>query len=350
MRMDPTDIADVTGATYSYLMNGKTGDENWTALFKKGEKIRLRFINASAMTFFDVRIPGLAMTVVQADGQNIQPVTVDEFRIGTAETYDVIIEPKTQDAYTIFAETMDRSGFARGTLAIATGLSAEIPPRRERPLRTMDDMGMDHSSMNHGEMPNMDHSSMNHVEMNHQMTIDTTPVPHGSDNHGIANAAVPMMVKNRLGEPGIGLENETHRVLVYTDLKSLKINGDRRPPDREIELHLTGNMERYMWSFDGKKYSEQKEIIFNYGERLRLTMVNDTMMEHPIHLHGMWMELVNGGGDYQPRKHTIIVKPAEKLSTDITVDAPGRWAFHCHLLYHMEMGMFRTIAVVKNRA
>jgi len=334
------------------------------------------------------------MTVVQADGQNIQPVTVDEFRIGTAETYDVIVEPKTQDAYTIFAETMDRSGFARGTLAIATGLSAEIPPRRERPLRTMDDMGMDHSSMdhsqtdhsqmshaemthmnhsamNHQDMKNMDHSSMNHAEMmqmdhsqmnhqdmgnmdhsqmNHQTTIDTTPVPHGSDNHGIANAAIPMMVKNRLGEPGIGLENETHRVLVYTDLKSLKINGDRRPPDREIELHLTGNMERYMWSFDGKKYSEQKEIIFNDGERLRLTMVNDTMMEHPIHLHGMWMELVNGGGDYQPRKHTVIVKPAEKLSTDITVDVPGRWAFHCHLLYHMEMGMFRTIAVIKNRA
>ena len=342
MRMDPTDIADVTGATYTYLMNGTAPDDNWTALFKPGEKVRLRFVNASAMTFFDVRIPGLKMTVVQADGQNVAPVTVDEFRIGTAETYDVIVEPDDRQAYTIFAETMDRSGFARGTLAVQAGLTAAIPPQRERPLRTMADMGMDHSSMS-----GMDHSNMS--GMDHSNMIDNTPVPHGMDDHGIGNSGVPMMVKNRLNEPGIGLENTGTKVLVYTDLRSLAPWGKQRTPDRELELHLTGNMERYMWSFDGKKYSEEKNLIFYNGERLKLTFVNDTMMEHPIHLHGMWMELDNGAGAYKPRKHTLIVKPAEKCSTEVDVDAPGNWAFHCHLLYHMKVGMFRTVAVV-NRA
>jgi FtsP/CotA-like multicopper oxidase with cupredoxin domain len=380
--------------------------------FDKGKKIRLRFINASSMTFFDVRIPRLKMTVVQADGQNVQPVTVDEFRMGVAETYDVIVEPTTQEAYTIFAETMDRSGYVRGTLAIKEGLSAEIPPRRERPLRTMADMGMDHgshgghnssssastdhtshnslssnhnnhqtssstnidhnnhnsspsnhtnhqttssdhnvhanhdmSTINHGdhEMSTMDHSNHN---MSDNEMIDFSWQPRGEDNNGIGNAATPMMVKNRLNEPGIGLENVSHKVLVYTDLKSVKPLKNKRKFDREITLYLTGNMERYMWSFNGKKYSEDKQINFNYGERLRLTFVNDTMMEHPIHLHGMWMELVNGNGIYQPRKHTIIVKPAEKLSTEIDVDAKGRWAFHCHLMYHMDVGMFRIVNVI----
>ncbi|WP_373480696.1 copper resistance system multicopper oxidase [Geminocystis sp.] len=388
MRMDSSDIADVTGATYTYLLNGKTADKNWTGIFQQGDKIRLRFINASSMTFFDVRIPGLKMTVLQADGQNVQPVTVDEFRMGVAETYDVIVEPTTQEAYTIFAETMDRSGYVRGTLGIKEGLSAEIPARRERPLRTMADMGMDHNMVgmdhnthnisssvttdhsshnsslsdhsNHNQpkndMSNMSHndhdmsnmSGMNHDnhDMSQNQPLDFSWQPHGKNNHGLGNAATPMMVKNRLNEAGIGLENAPHKVLVYTDLKSLKPLKNKRKPDREIELHLTGNMERYMWSFDGKKYSEDKQINFNYGERLKLTFVNDTMMEHPIHLHGMWMELVNGNGIYQPRKHTIIVKPAEKLSTEIDVDAKGKWAFHCHLMYHMDVGMFRVINVI----
>jgi CopA family copper-resistance protein len=359
MRMDPSDIADVTGATYTYLMNGLTAKNNWTGIFTKGDKIRLRFINGSAMTFFDVQIPGLKMTVVQADGQNVKPVTVDEFRIGVAETYDVIVEPANEEAYTIFAETMDRSGYVRGTLAVQNGLEAPIPPLRKRPLRTMTDMGMDHN--NHGSHNNHGNSSTNqtdhsdhsnhHDHSGHQSAennkLDFKPVPHGKDNHGLGNAAIPALVKNRLNEPGIGLENTGSRVLVYTDLRSLKPQKDQRKPEREIELHLTGNMERYMWSFDGKKYSQEKEIIFYYGERLRLTFVNDTMMEHPIHLHGMWMELDNGAGKYKPRKHTIIVKPAEKMSVEVNVDAKGKWAFHCHLMYHMDVGMFRTVAVLE---
>jgi CopA family copper-resistance protein len=377
MRMDPVDIADVTGATYTYLMNGLAPEDNWTALFKPGEKVRLRFINASAMTFFDVRIPGLKMSVVQADGQNVQPVTVDEFRIGVAETYDVIVEPEAEQAYTIFAETMDRSGYARGTLAIRSGMSAPIPKLRESPVRTMADMGMDHdhdmSDMNHNmpaakmsgdhqnhNMPaakmsgdhqnhNMPAANMNGDHQNHNMS-NNTAVMHGPDDHGLGNAGVPIMVKSRLHEPGIGLENTGTRVLVYTDLRSVSPGYDQRPPERELELHLTGNMERYMWSFDGKKYSEEKQITFYNGERLRLIFVNDTMMEHPIHLHGMWMELDNGAGEYKPRKHTIIVKPAERLPVEINVDAPGKWAFHCHLLYHMEVGMFRTVAVVDRPA
>ena len=325
MRMDPTDIADVTGATYTYLMNGLAPDPNWTAIFQPGNKVRLRFINAAAMTFFDVRIPGLKMTVIQADGQNVQPISVDEFRIGVAETYDVIVEPQDEQAYTIFSETMDRSGYARGTLAIRQGLSAPLPERRQRPLRTMADMGMNHD---------MSHS---------------TPVMHGDDNHGLGNAGVPMMVRSRLHEPGIGLDNTGTRVLVYTDLRSVSPGYDKKP-ERELGLHLTGNMERYMWSFDGKKYSQEKQITFYNGERLRLIMVNDTMMEHPIHLHGMWMELDNGAGEYKPRKHTINVKPAERLAVEINVDAPGKWAFHCHLLYHMKVGMFRTVAVINRPA
>ncbi len=380
MRMDPTDIADVTGATYTYLMNGLAPNSNWTALFNSGDKVRLRFINAAAMTFFDVRIPGLKMTVVQADGQNVQPLAVDEFRIAVAETYDVIVEPQDEQAYTIFAETMDRSGYARGTLALREGLSAPLPKRRERPLRTMADMGMAHgssgvnhdmsgidsdSTMSHDmsgmshEMSGMDgNPAMNHEmsgmdgssTMNHEMSGMThnEGIPHGPDGHGPGNASTPMMVRSRLHEPGVGLENTGTRVLVYTDLRSLNPGYDQRKPERELELHLTGNMERYMWSFDGKKYSEDKEITFYNGERLRLIFVNDTMMEHPIHLHGMWMEIDNGAGENKPRKHTINVKPAERLPVEINVNAPGKWALHCHLLYHMEVGMFRTVAVIEH--
>jgi len=382
MRMDPTDFADVTGYTFTYLMNGLSPAGNWTGLFRPGERVRLRFINAASMTFYDVRIPGLTMTVVQADGQNVLPVAVDEFRMGVGETYDVIVEPIEDRAYTIFAETMDRSGYARGTLAPRLGMSAEIPARRLRPLRTMEDMGMGGMNDSHGDMamPDMkssgdiqkakhsdDSSHSEHrqqgsgtppVQDMHEMPANgagdqgrsmipgAEPIKHGPDDHGPGNQMVAEYSRNRLGEPGRGLEGSGRRVLLYTDLKSLAPYPDQREPEREIELHLTGHMNRYIWSFDGKKYSEAKEPIrFRYGERLRMTFVNDTMMEHPIHLHGMWMHLENGAGAYLPRKHVVVVKPAERLSVAVTADAPGPWAFHCHLLLHMEAGMFRLVEV-----
>lgn len=336
MRMDPTDIADITGQHFTFLMNGLGPEDNWTGLFQPGERVRLRFINASAVTFYDVRIPGLRLTVVAADGQDVRPVTVDEFRIGVAETYDVIVEPKANGAYTIFAETIDRSGYARGTLATRNGMSADLPDRRKRPVRTMADMGMAAmGGATNGSMATMPGMAAGSAGM------------HGPDKHGPGNSVVAMAPKNRLDEPGTGLENMPWRVLVYNDLRSLVINTDLRPPEREIELHATGNMERYVWGFDGKKYSEAKAPIeFHYGERLRFTWVNDTMMEHPLHLHGMFMELDNGHGAYNPRKHTVILKPGEKISLNITADAPGLWAFHCHVLYHMEAGMFRVVSVV----
>ncbi len=348
MRMDPTDISDVTGATYNYLMNGFSPEGNWTGVFRKGERVRLRFIDAGAMTIFDVRIPGLKMTVVQADGQNVQPVLVDELRIGNGETYDVIIEPKDDGPYAIFAETMDRSGFALGTLATKTGVKASVPERRKRPTRSMDDMGM---SMAEPMSTSKDASTTN-AHSSHASAKSESPrskpVKHGPDTHGPGNSAVPMETKSRLHEPGIGLENSSRRVLVYTDLKAIKPFEDQREPAREIELHLTGNMERYMWSIDGKKYSEASEPIpFHFGERLRLIFVNDTMMEHPMHLHGMWMYLENSTGSLLPRKHTVIVKPAERLSVMVTADALGDWAFHCHMLIHMELGMFRVVRVAK---
>ena len=355
MRMDPTDFADVTGIAYSYLMNGLHPEGNWTGLFKPGERIRLRFINGAAMSFFNVRIPDLPMTVVAADGQNIDPVEIDEFQIGVAETYDVIVEPRDR-AYTLFAESMDRSGFARGTLAPAEGTQAAVPDLRERPLRTMVDMGMDMEKMDVGVMEMESGKGMSSHGPDGQGTGDHEmggpekgPGPivarHGPDHHGPANTSVATVQRDRLGERGRGLAEVPHRVLVYADLRSPEPR-EIRPPAREMELHLTGNMERYMWSFDGKKFSEVKgPIEFSYGERLRLTMVNDTMMEHPIHLHGMWMELENGQGDRIPRKHTIAIKPAERVSVLIDADAPGRWAFHCHLLYHMDMGMFRVVRV-----
>ena len=342
MRMDPTDLADITGYHYTFLMNGFAPESNWTGIFRPGERVRLRFINSAAVTFFDVRIPGLRMTVVAADGQYVKPVTVDEFRIGIAETYDVIVEPNESRAYTIFAESLDRSGFARGTLAPREGMTAALPDRRKRAVRTMADMGMaDMAGMSTtSSAPKSDAAMAG-------MSGDGAAM-HGPDKHGPGNSVVAMAPKSRLGEPGIGLDGMPWRVLVYNDLQSLEANYDRRPPEREIELHATGNMQRYMWSFDGKEYTKDMEPIrFNYGERLRFTWVNDTMMEHPLHLHGMFMELDNGQGAYKPRKHTIVLKPGERLSVEITADAPGLWAFHCHVLYHMEVGMFRVVSVAK---
>lgn len=361
MRMSPADIADVTGHSYTYLLNGQAPDANWTGLFRPGERVRLRLINAASMTYFNVRIPGLPMRVVQADGQNVAPVEVDELQIGVAETFDVVVQPAEDRAYTVFAESMDRSGYARGTLAPRPGLSAPLPALRERPLRTMTDMGM---AMMHGK-PMQDAAAQDkaatgvdphagHIMPDdkpaspHGMGHETGPVVarHGPDRHGPGNASIAEVQRNRLGEPGTGLSDVGHRVLVYTDLRRLAHDFDPRPPTRELELHLTGNMERYMWSFDGRKFSEVSgPVEFIYGERLRLILVNDTMMEHPIHLHGMWMELENGQGPHIPRKHTISVKPAERLSALVNADAPGRWAFHCHFLYHMELGMFRVVRV-----
>ncbi len=385
MRMDPTDFADVSGYALAYLLNGRPPDWNWTGLFRPGERVRLRLINAGTMTFFDVRIPGLPMTVVQADGQNVQPVTVDELRMGAAETYDVIVTPGDQ-AYTIFAETMDRSGYARGTLAPREGMSAPIPPRRPRPIRTMQDMGMRMEGMEHdtggmahgmagecGPMPAMAMPGMagheGHVapppadstaHAGHGAVVEgratssvpgSDPVPHGPDHHGRANQAVPDQTVARPCDPGTGLGDEDRRILTYADLRARTPYPDRRPPERTLELHVTGHMERFLWSFDGQKYSDAPAPIpFRYGERLRWTFVNDTMMEHPLHLHGMFMELENGTGDFLPRKHTVIVKPAERVSVLITADAPGHWAFHCHLLLHMEAGMFRVVHVTDELA
>jgi len=366
MRMDPTDMADLTGATFTYLINGLPPAANWTGLFRPGERVRLRFINASAATYFDVRIPGLPLTVVQADGNDVQPVTVDEFRIAIAETYDVIVTPIEDRAYTLFAETMDRSGYAAGTLTPRAGLTAPLPPRRKRPLRTMADMGMgDMAGMKTAgaatpAMPGMKMPASPPAptaptpmaDMPGMVMPDTSPesavapIAHSPDTQGAGNSMVAVSPRSRLHEPGSGLEDAGHRVLVYTDLRSLRPRAEVRPPDREIEIHITGNMDRYIWGFDGKTFSEAPApIAFKLGERVRLTFINDTMMDHPMHLHGMWSEPDNGAGAYRPRKHTINVKPAERLSLDIEADAPGFWAMHCHILYHMEAGMFRVVSV-----
>ncbi|WP_151172356.1 copper resistance system multicopper oxidase [Pseudoalteromonas ruthenica] len=354
MRMSPRDIADVTGSTYTYLMNGRDSQMNWSALFKPGEKVRLRIINGSAMSFFDVRIPGLEMTVVAADGQPVKPVPVDEFRIGVAETYDVIVQPKQNKPYTIYAESFDRSGYVRGTLTPELGLEAEVPELRQAPERGMAAMGMGAMAMSgdmKGNSMNMKHMGGNNSHMTHKMThkrelpVENIKIKHRESGHGAGAAMIATNPVSRLHEPGIGLEDVEHKVLLYTDLIGAHEWPDTREPERQIELHLTGNMERYMWSFDGKKFTEvDGPVQFHHGERLRLVMVNDTMMDHPIHLHGMWMELENGQYP-RPRKHTISLKPNEKVSLLITADAPGSWAFHCHLLYHMKAGMFRVVNV-----
>jgi CopA family copper-resistance protein len=425
MNMSPTDIADVTGATYTYLMNGNTPLGNWTGLFEPGDRVRLRFINGSAMTFFDVRVPGLPMTVVQADGNDVEPVTVDEFRISPAETYDVIVQPHNHAAYTIFAQSEDRSGYARGTLAPRAGMVAEIPPMDPRPMRTMAAMGMAMAGMagmnmtgidgmngmpamnmgnaampsmpainqgkspgaNQQSMPGMDmgSSSMNSMsKMNPSSRTDTAkhsmagmlmgnaagtvpfpqprpntmPVPDARDldvkltpsrpvtmRVGPQVVEVAMNTTERLNDPGIGLQGNGRHVLTYADLRARYRGVDARPPSREIVLHLSGNMERFIWGFNGKKFSDAEPIELKLGERVRIVLINDTMMEHPIHLHGVWSELENGHGAFNPYKHTITVKPAERLSYLVSADTPGRWAYHCHLLYHMEAGMFRTVVI-----
>jgi CopA family copper-resistance protein len=399
MRMDPADISDVTGSAYTYVVNGYGPKDNWTALFTPGERVRLRVINASAMTTFNVRIPGLALTIVQADGQNVMPVEVHEFQIGVAETYDAIVTPVEDKAFTLVAEAIDRSGMARATLAPRAGMVADVPPLRNRPLATMRDMGMDmsspqaaampgnrgldptaeqnasaalaaaaagagalhamagmdHSSMNHGSMAGMDHASptaagMDHSAMNHgtdmgPMTMrDFSNAPNVKDGPGVQTIS-PMPV-DRTGEPGQGLKDVSHRVLVYRDLMALERNPDIRAPGRSVDIHLTGNMERFMWSFDGEKMSDvHTPIACILGERVRFNLINDSMMGHPIHIHGHFFELVTGHGDHAPRKHTVIVQPGGKVTWDFTADAVGDWAFHCHLLYHMHAGMMRVVSV-----
>ena len=328
MRMNPTDLSDVTAATYTYLINGHSPLENWQGMFRSGERVRLRFINASAMTIFNVRMPDLPMTVIQSDGLDVQPVETDEFQIGVAETFDVLVKPN-RASHTIISESNDRSGLARGTLTTTPLGPTPIPALRKRPLLTMKDMAMAHEAGSHDHAH---HHSGGAQEHNH---------PTGPGVVGLAQNPV-----NRLSERPLGLEDEPHRVLVYTDLRARAPNPDRRVPERTLELHLTSNMERYMWSFDGRKFSEVREpIAFREGERVRMTLVNDTMMPHPIHLHGMFFEVVTGEHDHKPRKHTVVVKPGEKMSIDITADAVGEWAFHCHLLYHMHAGMMRVVSV-----
>ena len=341
MRMDPRDILDVNGSTYTYLVNGQGPQENWTGLFRPGERVRLRIINASAMSIFNVRIPGLAMTVVGADGQNVRPVETDEFQISVAETYDVVVRPTDDRAYTIVAETIDRSGMARATLAPRLCMTAEVPALRPVPNLTPRDMGM--GGMDHGAMAGMDHGSMDHGAMSMR---DPSKAPPGMAV-GVGVDMISPAPADRLGERPLGLQDAPHRVLVYTDLVSLSPNKDPRPPSRSLEIHLTGNMERFMWGFDGRKFSELVEPIrFERDERVRVTLVNDTMMSHPIHLHGHFFELVTGGpAGHQPLKHTVNVAPGSKVAFDLTADAPGDWAFHCHLLMHMHAGMFNVVTV-----
>ena len=409
MRMSQRDFSDVTGYTYTFLTNGRTPADGWTGLFGKGEKVRLRFINGSAMTFFDVRIPGLKMTVVAADGQHIEPVSVDEFRIGVAETYDVIVEPRDDRAYTIFAQDIARSGYARGTLTPDLSLTAPIPEMDLVPNLGHGDMGMEMNMMGHaghdmsamdqsqgqhqmpdgmaipgmqhkqqpisdgGMMQGMDHSQhqmpvMDHSQ--HQMPVmdqgqhrmtnsggmkmkplksapsDFTagPVHHAATEYGPHVDMRADGTQYRLDDPGVGLRNNGRRVLTYADLRNLRTTRDQREPDREIELHLTGSMGRYIWSINGVKHTDAEPLRWKLGERLRITFVNDTMMNHPMHLHGMWSDLESGDNNHLPRKHTVIVQPGSRISYRVTVDAEGGWAYHCHLLYHM-LGMFRTVIV-----
>ena len=338
MRMRPTDLADVTGATYTYLMNGHAPAGNWTGLFQPGERVRLRFINGSAASYFDVRIPGLKMTVVAADGQYVHPITIDELRIATAETVDAIVEPSGQEAFTIFAQSLDRSGYACGTLATRDGLAAPIPDPDPRPLLTMADMG--HAAMGDG----------NHV--GHTLPATSGPTEgDGEQNHPASERGNPlvdmqtMTPTSRLANPGIGLRDNGRDVLTYARLRSLFPDPDGRDPSRTMELHLTGHMERFAWSFDGVKFADAAPIRLTYGERLRVVLVNDTMMSHPIHLHGMWSDLEDDDGRFQLRKHTVDMPPGTRRSFRLRADALGRWAFHCHLLYHMEAGMFREVRV-----
>jgi CopA family copper-resistance protein len=353
MRMDPTDILDITGAAYSYLINGHGSEDNWSGLFKVGERVRLRFVNAGAMTIFNVRIPGLAFSVVQADGQNLQPVEVDEFQISPAETYDIIVIPRDDQAYGLIAEAADGSGLVRGTLATRPGQVASKPEPRERPLLGMQDMAMDHSKMSDGagDMAGMDHASMDHAAMGHgddgaAGAQSIAPPPKTALALGPGVQTIAEMPTDRTGDRGQGLEDVEHRVLVYTDLVALDPNPDPRPPSRSVDIHLTGNMERFMWGFDGEGYGPlTKPIAFARDERVRVRLINDSMMAHPIHLHGHFFEVVNGHPGHHPRKHTVSVAPGGIVDFDLTADEPGDWAFHCHLLFHMHAGMFNVVTV-----
>ncbi len=354
MNMSPTDLADISGATYTYLLNGQAPDGNWTGLFQPGERIRLRLINGSAMTYFDFRIPGLKLTVVAADGQYVEPVEVDEVRLAVAETLDVIVEPDgSQDAYTLFAQSMDRSGYARGTLAVRDGLQAPVPEPDPRPELSMEDMGHgDHaahvaastgSDMEHGDM---DHGQMNHADRGHGTSAETAMQTHpASETNNPLVDMQTMMPVPKLDDPGIGLRDNGRRVLTYADLRSTFADPDGRQPSRTLELHLTGHMERFSWSFDGIPFADAEPIRLKYGERVRIVLVNDTMMHHPIHLHGLWSDLEDEHGNFLVRKHTIDMPPGAKRSYRVTADALGRWAYHCHMLMHMDLGMFREVRV-----
>ncbi|MCE9686128.1 copper resistance system multicopper oxidase [Shewanella sp. AS16] len=381
MRMNPTDLADLSAETFTHLLNGQSPNGNWTGVYRPGEKLRLRFINGSSNSFYDVRIPGLALTLIQADGQALEPVTVDEFRFGPGETYDVLVKPE-DEAYCIFAQSMDRSGYARGTLALAPGLAAPVPAMDAPVWLSMTDMM---GNMSHGAMAgmNMDHSQHQMADMNmqmnhsqHQMTgmnmdhsqhrmagmnmdgamamehdrvnplaIPSRKVRHASSEYGPTVDMRVDMPRTNLDDPGVGLRNNGRRVLTLADLHTRGGPLDKRPPERELELHLTGNMERYSWSFDGLEFGESTPVHFRHGERLRIILQNDTMMTHPMHLHGMWSELENDKGEFMVRRHTIPVQPAQRISFLVSADAPGRWAWHCHLLFHMDAGMFREVVV-----
>ena len=369
MRMSDRDISDVTGHTYTFLMNGQTPAEGWKGLFKRCEKVRLRIINASAMTFFDVRIPGLDMKVVATDGQNIEPVTAEEIRIGVAETYDVVVQPKDDTAYTIFAQAIDRTGYARGTLTPDLALTAVVPELDPYPVLAHADMGMSMESMGHdmsamsGDTGGMDHSKMSMKGMDHSkmsmkgrpklLTMGAGPAGYGSKlaQVHVATEFGPQMdmraddAQYRLDDPGVGLRGNGRKVLTYSQVRNLYPTQDPREPSREINLHLTGNMSRYMWSFNGIRFADAEPLILKYGERVRINLLNDTMMNHPIHLHGMWSDMETGEPERIPRKHTVIVPPGAKISYLVTADAMGGWAYHCHLLYHMP-GMFRKVEVV----
>ena len=386
MRMTPTDLSDVNGQTYTYLLNGTTALGNWTGVFAPGDKVRLRLINGSAMTYFDVRIPGLKLTVVAADGQPVHPVTVDELRIAAAETFDVIVQPSGQDAYTLFAQDSARTGYVSGTLAVREGLRAPIPPLDPRPIISMADMG--HGDMHAGHdmsaMENPQAATASDPHAGHAMPGTNPSAPIGADPHAghdmSANAgamagmdhgnaamsdmggggmqAHPASETNnplvdmqtmaptpKLDDPGIGLRNNGRRVLTYADLRSTFADPDGRDPGRTVELHLTGHMEKFAWSFDGLKFAQAEPLRMTYGERLRIVLVNDTMMSHPIHLHGMWSDVEDADGNFQVRKHTVDMPPGSKRSYRVRADALGRWAYHCHLFFHMESGMFREVQV-----
>ncbi len=370
MRMTPTDLSDVNANTYTYLINGTTSLGNWTGLFARGDKVRLRVINGSAMTHFDMRIPGLTMTVVAVDGQHVHPVSIEEFRIAPAETFDVIVTPDGQDAFTIFAQDLGRTGYVSGTLAVREGLRAPVPPVDPRPILSMADMG--HGSMGHGGMDHgsMDHSGMEHGSMDHSghdmSAMKGMPMKgmeggcganmSGSMQGGMqahpasetGNPLVDMQTMTptpKLDDPGIGLRGNGRKTLSYSMLRSLFDDPDGRDPGRDVELHLTGHMERFAWSFDGEPFASAEPLRLNYGERMRIVLVNDTMMTHPIHLHGLWSDLEDANGDFMVRKHTVDMPPGTKRAYRVRADALGRWAYHCHLLYHMEAGMMREVRV-----